>query len=116
MLEPTRRPRTDTVELRFLVPAAKAEAVRKAVAPFALEETSAVPWREAFSDITDEMLPGVCLRGARGKEGVTQRQLARLTGIPQRHISEMENHKRPIGKQTAMKLGKALNVSYKVFL
>jgi plasmid maintenance system antidote protein VapI len=39
-----------------------------------------------------------------------------MTGIPQRHISEMENGKRPIGKEMAKKLGKALNISYKVFL
>jgi len=28
----------------------------------------------------------------------------------------MENGKRPIGKEMAKKLGKALNISYKVFL
>jgi plasmid maintenance system antidote protein VapI len=74
-----------------------------------------VPWRECFS-CTDEQLPGVCLVGARGKEGITQKQLSELTGIPQRHISEMENGKRTIGKETARRLGKALNIGYKVFL
>jgi hypothetical protein len=34
----------------------------------------------------------------------------------QRHISGMENGKRPVGKETAKRLGKALNISYKVFL
>ena len=43
-------------------------------------------------------------------------KLAELTGIPQRHISEMENGKRPIGKEMAKRLGKVLNISYKVFL
>ncbi|MFZ0932185.1 MAG: helix-turn-helix transcriptional regulator [Syntrophobacteraceae bacterium] len=57
-----------------------------------------MPWREAFPEITDENLPGTCLRGARYKEGITQRQLSEMTGIPQRHISEMENAKRPIGR------------------
>ena len=47
---------------------------------------------------------------------MTQRDLAKLTGIPQRHISEMENNKRSIGKEMAKKLGKALNISYRVFL
>jgi len=74
-----------------------------------------IPWRECFP-YTDEQLPGIALAGARGKEGLTQRQLYELTGIPQRHISEMENGKRPIGKETAKKLGKALKISYKVFL
>ena len=75
-----------------------------------------VPWREAFPEITDENLPGTCLRGARYKEAITQRQLSEKTGIPQRHISEMENAKRPIGKKNAKLFAKVLNSSYKVFL
>jgi plasmid maintenance system antidote protein VapI len=42
--------------------------------------------------------------------------LSDLTGIPQRHISMMENGKRPIGKEMAKRLGNALNIGYKVFL
>jgi len=34
--------------------------------------------------------PGVCIRGGRGKEGLTQKQLADQIGIAQHHISEME--------------------------
>ena len=56
------------------------------------------------------------LIGARGKENITQIQLSELTGIPRRHISDMENGRRPIGKQNALKLGKALNISYRLFL
>jgi transcriptional regulator with XRE-family HTH domain len=59
---------------------------------------------------------GVAIRGGRGKEGLTQKQLAELTGIAQHHISEMENGKRPIGKETAKKLAAALNIDYRVFL
>lgn len=59
---------------------------------------------------------GVCIRGGRGKEGLTQKQLAELTGIAQHHISEMENGKRPIGKENARKLAAALNTDYRVFL
>lgn len=73
-------------------------------------------WREAFPEITEENLPGACLRGARYKEGMTQRQLAEITGIPQRHISEMENAKRPIGKRNAKLFATVLNSNYKVFL
>jgi len=101
--------------LRFLVPASKAEEVRRAVAPFITEETSAVSWREAVG-IAGEELPGVCLRGGRVKEGLTQAALAKLVGIPQRHVSEMEHGKRPIGKEMAKRLGAALKVGYKVFL
>jgi len=43
-------------------------------------------------------------------------QLSEMTGIPRRHISEMEHGKRPIGKETARKLAKALNCDCRVFL
>jgi transcriptional regulator with XRE-family HTH domain len=56
------------------------------------------------------------IRGGRGKEVLTQKQLAELTVIAQHHISEMENGKRPIGKETAKKLAAELNVDYRVFL
>ncbi len=58
----------------------------------------------------------VALKGARRVRGLTQQQLADATGIFRHHISEMENHKRPIGKKNARLLAKALDVSYKVFL
>ena len=60
--------------------------------------------------------PATMLVGARGKESITQMQLSQLTGIPRRHISDMENGRRPIGKQNALKLGKALNISYRLLL
>jgi len=59
---------------------------------------------------------GVCLRGGRVKEDMTQIELSKLTGISQRHISEMESGKRPIGKETAKKFGEVLNIDYRVFL
>jgi transcriptional regulator with XRE-family HTH domain len=74
-----------------------------------------LPWREALG-VTPEEEPGVCLRGARGKEGLIQAALAAMTGIPQRHISKMEHNKRPIGKDMAKRLATALNVEYRVFL
>ncbi len=58
----------------------------------------------------------VYLRGIRYREDLTQKQLADQTGIPQRHISEMENGKRPIGKENAKKLAKALGANYRMFL
>jgi hypothetical protein len=59
----------------------------------------------------------VALRAYRTREGVTQKQLSQMTHIPQRHISEMENRKRGIGKERARKIAEALNVSdYRIFL
>ena len=76
----------------------------------------AVPWREAFPELKDENLPGACLRGARVKEGLSQEKISDLTGIPQRHISEMENGKRPIGKKNAKIFAGVLNIDYRIFL
>lgn len=74
-----------------------------------------IPWQEVFG-VKDEDLPGICLSGARYRECMTQEQLSKATGIPRRHISEMENNKRPIGKQNARKLAEVLNVDPRRFL
>ena len=76
---------------------------------------STVPWREALN-VTEQDLPGAFVAGARYREGMTQEQLAAATGIPRRHISEMENNRRPIGKKNARKLAEALHVNPRVFL
>jgi DNA-binding XRE family transcriptional regulator len=81
-----------------------------------LEEKESYPLEELSPELQWNS-SGVALRGARGKEGLTQKKLAELVGIAQHHISEMENGKRPIGKETARKLAEALNISdYRVFL
>ncbi len=57
------------------------------------------------------------LRAYRTRENLTQQKLAELSGIPQHHLSEMENGKRGIGKERARKLAQALHVSdYRLFL
>jgi plasmid maintenance system antidote protein VapI len=63
-----------------------------------------------------ELKEAIALRGARGRENLTQKQLAEITDIPQRHISEMEHGKRSIGKERAKKLAAALNCDYRLFL
>ena len=78
--------------------------------------SDSVPWREAYHECSEAQLIGKALAGARYREGLTQMQLSELTGIPQRHISEMENGRRIIGKKMAKRLGKALNIGYRVFL
>jgi helix-turn-helix protein len=81
-----------------------------------LPDDALVPAAAAVSNLLGAFQAGQALAGARGKEGLSQRQLAALTGIPQRHISEMEHSKRPIGKAHAKLLAKALNVDYRVLL
>lgn len=112
---PMRKHLTDCIELRVIGPSANRDKAMEALKPFGFVEES-IPWRECFPEVTDENLPGIALAGARVKEGITQRRLAQLAGIPQRHISEMENGKRTIGKERAKKLAEVLKVNYKVFL
>ena len=71
-----------------------------------------VSWEEAFP----EYGPRDPLKGARLMEGLTQAQLAEEINIKPHHVSEMENGKRPIGKEMAKRLARALNTGYKVFL
>lgn len=111
MLEHTKKPRTKSVELCILVRADSVDAARKAVAPYLANEESR-HWREVYPDYG----PADGLRGARIKEDLTQRALAALVGIPQRHISEMEHGKRPIGKSMAKRFSEVLKVDYRVFL
>jgi DNA-binding XRE family transcriptional regulator len=114
----TKTPRTDAVcTLAFVGPTEHAQAARDALYALGFEEArDTVPWRECFPEWSDAQLPGITLAGARHKEGLTQVQLARLTGIPQRHLSEMEHGKRPIGKERAKKLAEVLKVNYHILL
>lgn len=80
------------------------------------EEDELIPWRQAFPDLKDEDLSGIHLEAARHHAGLSQRALSQETGIPQRHISEMENGKRPIGKKRARQLAQVLKTDYRFFL
>ncbi|MGA7562432.1 MAG: helix-turn-helix transcriptional regulator [Desulfobaccales bacterium] len=119
MQEPMKEHHIDAgaVELKFWGPSAKKEEAIQALQSLGFVNLAeALPWRQAFPEYDPKSLPGVVLAGARGKAGITQRELSRRAGIPQRHISEMERSKRPIGKEMAKKLGKALAIDYRVFL
>ncbi|MDR1487916.1 MAG: helix-turn-helix domain-containing protein [Deltaproteobacteria bacterium] len=67
---------------------------------------------EAFPD----GYPGMALRGLRGKEDLTQKELAERIGATKHRVSEMESGKRPISREMAKRIGKEFNVSYTVFL
>ena len=76
---------------------------------------------ETFS--IDEVFPEfvgrdkqIALRAYRTREGLTQRELSAKAFIPQRHISEMENGKRVIGKEMAKRIAKVLNIDYRAIL
>jgi DNA-binding XRE family transcriptional regulator len=111
----TKKPATgDFVEVRLRVPAAKVIEVKEVLASYGAlaEDRDSVPWEEVYPDFNGS----VALRGARKREGLTQKELARLVGGSQTHISEMEHDKRPIGKDLARRLAKVLKADYRVFL
>lgn len=76
------------------------------------DDTETVALEEIFPDLH----PGSAIRGLRYREELTQAQLAEKIGVKRHHISEMENGKRPIGKDMAKRLARALHTDYKLFL
>ncbi|OGR37103.1 MAG: transcriptional regulator [Desulfovibrionales bacterium GWA2_65_9] len=117
MLELTRKPLTDgTVCLTVNVPSEKADGVAAALEGILRlvggYDEPTVPAAEVLPDMT----PGKVLRGARGLREMTQAQLADALSIPKSNVSEMERDARPIGKEMAKRLGKALDMPYKAFL
>lgn len=77
-----------------------------------VEERDSIPYNFVFPNRT----PGTIMRGLRYRDSLTQDALAKLAGISRRHISEMENGKRPIGKQETRKLAAAFNTDPRMFL
>ncbi len=76
-----------------------------------------ISWREAAKkDIRKHSEGGQMLRGARFKEEVSQKTLAEAIGVSQHHISEMENGRRPIGKDVAQRIAKFFKLDYRLFL
>jgi len=114
MLERTRKPRTEVA--RFVGPAKKLQELREYAAKLGIQESDeSIPWRDAFSEFQSNEA-GTILSGYRHREGLTQAQLADATGIPQRHISEMENGKRIIGVVNAKRLAAALHCDHRRLL
>ena len=114
MLERTKKPRIEVAQ--FIGPAKKLQELRKYAVQLGLQEAvDSIPWRDAFPEFTNNEA-GATLSGYRHREGLTQTQLAETAGIPQLHISEMENCKRIIGVVTARKLAEALHCDHRRLL
>ena len=60
--------------------------------------------------------PGDTIQVYRNNRGWTLAELAEKTGIAESHLSAMENRKRGVGKVSAVRLGKALEMDYRRFL
>ena len=88
------------------------EPITKADEQDAVNPFSTLWYQKTVKGIT----PGKRLDAERFKRSMTQIKLSELSSIPQHHISEIENGKRPIGKEMAKKLAKVFKVDYRVFL
>ena len=124
MQEHTKKPLTDAVSMTFTGPIAMMQTAIEAMQQLGFQEDhqsraqqveDSIPWRESLY-FMDMPFPGSYLAGFRHREGMTQVELAERSGIPRRHISEMENGKRPIGKANAKKLAEVLNIDPRLLL
>jgi DNA-binding XRE family transcriptional regulator len=115
MLEPTKEQITkDFAEVcrRYQLPDDKISKIQEAVSVILGAEDESLPLEEVFPNLHQ----GSAIRGLRLREGLTQEQLAHLLGVKRTNLSEMENGKRPIGKNMAKRLAQVLKTDYKVFL
>lgn len=78
-------------------------------------ESDSLSWEQlAKDDIAKYGKAAIVLRGARYREGLSQKELAKRTGISQENISKMENGQRAIGEKVAKKLAKVLHVDFEL--
>jgi DNA-binding XRE family transcriptional regulator len=110
-----KHPTEEMVTLNLRVHSRNAQQVKRFAEALESEEERMFTVAEVFPEYIGKE-PQIALRSYRTREGFTQKQLADLTGIPQHHISEMENGKRGIGKERARKLAVALNCDYRQLL
>jgi len=73
---------------------------------------------ELFSseEVFPDGSPAMALRGLRGKEDITQEELAARLGISQNMVSDMESGKRNISLKMAKRIGEAFKISYRCFV
>lgn len=121
MLERTKESTTEGLtRFTFTVPDAEADKMEKAILAI-LDIITEKPKEDDHSlypadDVLGQSTPGIILRGFRGREGLTQKQLADAVGIKQHHISEMERNIRKISKGMAKRFAAFFHTSDKAFL
>lgn len=80
-------------------------------------ESDSTRWEEIASKrIAKHKKSGLALRGARYREGFSQKALAKKTGISQENLSKMENGKRKIGTRVAKKLATVLHIDHELLI
>jgi DNA-binding XRE family transcriptional regulator len=79
--------------------------------PEPTECDQAIPWRESRHFDDPIKLPSQIMAGARYREGLTQAEPSRRTGIFRQHIPQMENGHTPISEADAQKIATVLNIN-----
>ncbi|MDR2573391.1 MAG: helix-turn-helix domain-containing protein [Desulfovibrio sp.] len=112
-----------TAEISLSVPAAKAGLVAEAIRGMMKLGGHKVRWlnnngEELLSadEVFPDASPAKALRGLRGKEDLTQVELAARLGISQNMVSDMEIGKRTISLKMAKRIAETFKVPYKLFL
>ncbi len=114
MLEHTKKPLTESIQF-YGSPAAISRLRKYAQTAGAVEAGDSILATTVSPELATNPR-GTYLKGIRYREELTQDQLAAATGIARRHLSEMENGKRTIGKENAKKLAAVLHADYRIFL
>jgi len=110
-----KHPTDELVTVTLRIHRSKVPQLRRYAESLEAEDERSYSIAEVFPEYAGRELE-VALRAYRNREGLTQKRLAELTGIPQHHISEMENGKRSIGKERARRLAEALHCDYRQLL
>lgn len=77
----------------------------------------AIPWEKIAADrIAKYKKAGLVLRGARYREGMSQKELAKRCHISQDNLSKIENGKRPVEEKVSKRLAEALHFDYRLLL
>lgn len=77
------------------------------------DEEGPVEWKVLAKDrIAKYKKAGLVLRGMRYREDISQKELAKRSGVSQNEISKIENGKRVVGEKVAKRLAKVLKFDY----
>ena len=68
------------------------------------------------AEVFPDFHAGDRIKGLRYRENMTQKQLAEQTGISVQNLSNMEHGRRPVGKEMAKRLARALNADWRTLL
>lgn len=96
------------------IPVREAE---KILEKYSEDEDEPIEWEVLAKDrIAKHGKKGLVLRGMRYREDLSQKDLAKKSGVTQNEISKIENGKRSVGEKVAKRLAKALNFDYKLLM